>query len=538
MVTRYDGNVALAAAAYNAGPGRADAWKERATTQFGDGFTPGQLASVIDIKETQDYLGKLYGKYNAPMNVQFASAASALQASNAVGAVLTQADAREKHLLTVQATATATADPIVKVIQDGFDVDPLRISNFRTAQVAAASKGDDQAAGRLRDLDFALKTQPFIRQAWATPPAVLDSEVKRMEAAVAAPNANPTMDTLNAIKAFKAVQEQQAKTRDSEPVILGGANGGRYYSLEPLDASKPLDDNLVGSLRNRDAQAQTANKIYGGNGSPFTVEEAQSWKQKYADATPDEKGQILGTLAKGLSADSVAAALPQIIKGENSKSQTPALTMAAGIYAKNPEIAQSIIEGMNAADTEPRYTPGKGANALAYQTSKDQYLPAAAFNRASRTDASGPFAAMSDAIDARYAFLSAQAKDVSGAPNNTRLKQAIDDVTGGILYHNGAAVIAPVRGMQQRDFDATIYGVKDEDLAGAQTTGGKAITADYVRGSAKLQARSDGQYYLQVNRDNEHPQYAVTKSGAPFVLDLRKIKAGDAPPDAFSGVQP
>lgn len=524
MVTRYDGNVALAAAAYNAGPGRADRWRSEAEAKFGATFTPAQLASVIDIKETQDYLGKLYGRYNAPMNVQFSSPAAAMQASNAVGAVLTQQAARETHLLTAQAQAASSADNVVEVVRAGFDVDPSRVTNFRAINAASAAKGDAAAAGRLRDLDYAEKIQPLIRQAWATPPDALDTMVKSMEAQAAAPGGNPSTQTLNAIKAFKAVQDEQAKKRDTEPVVLGGENGGRYYALQPIDGrNAPLDDNLVSALKNRDAQARTASLIYGGSGSPFTLEEAQAFQSRYADATPQERGQILGVLARGLSPDTFAAALPKIVKGENSKSEAPVLQMAAGLYAKAPDIAQSVIEGLNAQDAEKRYVPVGEANKLAYQTSKDSYLPQGLFNRAMRTDPSGPFAALSAAIDARYAYLSADAKDTSGATNTARLKRAIDDVTGGVLYHNGAPLIAPVRGMDQQRLDRIVFSLTDDHLAGAQTTSGTPITAEYVRGSAKLQSRDDGRYYLQVNRDNSNPQYAVTKDGRPFVLDLRIV---------------
>ena len=90
-----------------------------------------------------------------------------------------------------------------------------------------------------------------------------------------------------------------------------------------------------------------------------------------------------------------------------------------------------------------------------------------------------------------------------------------------MLYHNGTPLIAPSRGMTQTRFDAVMTRLTDDDLAGAQTTSGKVIDATFLRSSAKLQSRSDGTYLVQVNRDADHPQFAVTKSGAPFVLDLR-----------------
>lgn len=524
LLTRYDGNLALTAAAYNAGPGNADRWKKAAEEKFGSAASPAQLASVIDFQETRDYLGKLYGRFNAPMDVKFSSPSAALTAAHSVGAVVQQVSAREDQIVSAQARAVASTDPVTTMLKNAYDVAPERIATYRSSQQAAADRGDAEAAGRLRDLDFAERTAPYIRQAWTTPPAMLDAQVKNMEARISGPGGNPTQDQLNALNAFKAVRDEQIKRRDSEPVTLGGENGGRYYTLQPLNPSANLDDTLVGALKNRDAQAKTANSLFGGNGSPFTVQEAQGWRERYADATPQERGQILGTLARGLSPDTFAAALPQIIKGENSKSQTPALTIAAGLYAKAPELAQSIIEGMNAQDAEARYTPSKGANALSYNTSKDQYLPLGAFNRAARTDPSGPYKAISDAVDARYAYLSAQAKDLSGTPNSARLQQAVTDVTGGVLYHNGAPVIAPARGMSQSQFDGVLFGVGDDDLKAARTTSGKIITADYLRGSAKLQARADGQYYVQLNRDDTNPQFAVTAGGAPFVLDLRGRK--------------
>ncbi|MBR0700176.1 transglycosylase SLT domain-containing protein [Bradyrhizobium diazoefficiens] len=523
MAIRYESNVALAAAAYNAGPGRADKWKAQAEEKFGAGFSPGQLASIVDIKETREYIGKLYGKFNAPMDVQFSSPSATLQATAAVGAVLQQQDAREKHLLTTQAAAAETSDPIPSLMRAGYEVAPQRIADYRATQTAAAARGDAAAAGRLRDLDFAEKTQPLIRQAWSTPPALLDAGIKQMEAELSAPGANATQTGANMLKAFKAVRDDQVKRRDSEPVMLGGQDGGRFYALQPIDPGSAMGDDFISTLRNRDAQAQIAHRIYGGSGSPFTAQEAEGFHQRYADATPQDRIAIIGQLAKGLSPQTFAAALPQVVSGTSAKTDRPGITMAAGLYSQAPEVAGSILQGVDAQKTDEKYVP-TGTNRQTYDSSRASYLPAAAFNVASRTDPRGSYASMQDAIDARYAFLSAQAKDVSGNLNSSRLKQAVDDVTGGVLTHNGSAVIAPARGMTQAAFDGVLLGLTDADMAGAMTTSGKPITADFLRGSTRLQAVADGRYLVQINRDEGNPQYAATGDGKPFVLDLRGRK--------------
>lgn len=540
MVTRYDGNVALAAAAYNAGPGRADKWKTQAEEKFGAGFSPGQLASIVDIKETKDYIGKLYGRFNAPMDVQFSSPAATMQATAAVGAVLQQQDARERHLLSVQAAASNASDPVADIVKAGYGVDPQRIANYRAEQTASAMKGDAAAAGRLRDLDYAEKTQPFVQQAWSTPPALLDAGIKQMEAQLSTPGANATQSGINMLKAFKAVRDDQVKRRDAEPVTLGGQDGGRYYALQPIDPGGAMGDDFIGALKNRDAQAKVAHQVYGGSGSPFTAQEAEGFHQRYADATPQDRAAIIGQLSKGLSPQTFAAALPQVVSGTNAKSDRPGITMAAGLYSQAPEVAGSILQGIDAQKTEEKYVP-TGINRQTYDTSRATYLPAAAFNVASRTDPRGSYASMQDAIDARYAFLSAQAKDSSGNLNSSRLQQAVTDVTGGVLQHNGAGVIAPARGMTQAAFDGVLLGVTDADLAGAQTTSGKAITADFLRGSTRLQSVADGRYIVQVNRDDGNPQYAAGVDGKPFVLDLRGHKPAPivaADPFALSGALP
>jgi hypothetical protein len=514
LVGRYNGNVAAAAAAYNGGPGRADKWVQAASAKFGDAFTPAQLASVIDIKETRDYVGKVYGALGARMDAGFSSPAALVRATNAVGATMAADLGREKQIVaSIASTARATSQ-VGDLLQQGYDVAPAAIASYRATQQAAADKGDMEAAKALRDLDYGLKVQPIIRAAWTQPPALLDGAVQNMQARMTAPGYAPTQDEARLFKALDAVRSEQIKVRDTEPVALGGANGGRFYQVNPIDARAALDDNLTQALRDRDSQAVMAHRVYGGSGSPFLKEEAASWSQRYQDAAPQEQTAILGALAKGLSPQSFAAALPQVTGKTDTKADRPALTVAAGIFNDVPEVAQSVIAGMNAKEADKRVVP-QGAAEKTYQTTRDQYLPQDAFARSLTTDPNGPFKAMQGAIEARYADLSSRAKDVSGALNASRLKQAVDDVTGGVVYHNGAPLIAPSRGLTQGQFDGVLAGVSDADMAGVQTTGGKPITADYLRSSAKLRSLGDGKYLVQVNQNDEAPQYASVHAGSP-----------------------
>jgi soluble lytic murein transglycosylase len=60
MVERSDGNLALALAAYNAGPGNASAWKRRFGTDDLDAFI-----ERIPFGETRHYVARVLGNYGA-----------------------------------------------------------------------------------------------------------------------------------------------------------------------------------------------------------------------------------------------------------------------------------------------------------------------------------------------------------------------------------------------------------------------------------------------------------------------------------------
>jgi hypothetical protein len=105
------------------------------------------------------------------------------------------------------------------------------------------------------------------------------------------------------------------------------------------------------------------------------------------------------------------------------------------------------------------------------------------------------------------------------------LQQAVQDVTGGVLNHNGGSLIAPARGMPQATFDQVMASVTDNDMAGVTTLNGAPISSNYLRGSAQLESIGNGRYYVRLGSDPVKPIYAFTgantESPKPFILDLR-----------------
>jgi hypothetical protein len=350
------------------------------------------------------------------------------------------------------------------------------------------------------------------------PLADQDTAIATMQAAGASGNLSPG-DSAQ-MKDLQRRRDAIVSGTAKDPVATTVANFSNVIK-EPAPLDMSSDDALAQSLQQRGKIVQFA---------------ADRWKTPALSALDSgEVKQVQAALANPDPAVKVRifraiGTLPEDVRGATlaklgETGPLAATEVFAGSLLKDaPEVGASILTGLHAQDDKEVYSrlvPSAGAGAKTYQAAKDTVLPIAAFNLPARTNPTGAYAVMSSAIDARYAALSAQAGDTSGNMDRKRLERAAEDITGGIVYQGGAPLITPARGMSQKQFDDTMAGITDADMAGVTTGKGAPITADYLRNSAKLHSLSTGRYLVQLNSDDANPKYAAGPGGGPFVLDLR-----------------
>jgi tail lysozyme len=306
----------------------------------------------------------------------------------------------------------------------------------------------------------------------------------------------------------------------------------KFATPAPLDLKNP--DNLAVGLQQRGRIAQFAQQNWGG-ATPSALDQSDMNQVKAALDTPDPavKANIFQAIST-LPEQVRNATLAKI--GEGSP-QRMVSVFAGGLMSQSRDVAQSIIRGQSAMKTDSRNDPlreeqGAGGKA-AFNGELDKVLPEDAFSLEGRTSPTGAYATMRGAIVARYADLMAQNPSAKKEFSSTLLKQASDDVTGGIVSQGGADLIAPVRGMKQHDFDSLMYGITDKDVAGVTTLNGQPLSPEYLRNSAQLEGVGQGRYMVRLGKDPMKPIYAFTgadtETPRPFILDLRNRPYGSFP---------
>jgi hypothetical protein len=286
---------------------------------------------------------------------------------------------------------------------------------------------------------------------------------------------------------------------------------------------------LAAGLQQRAKIAQFAGQNWqAGPVSALDAADVAQIKGALDSPDPAVKAQIFAGLAM-LPPDVQGATLKKL-GGNDPKDM--AQVAAGSLMRTAPDVAQSIFRGQAAMKADPKWGPeaAEGGKA-AFSVDLDKNLPATAFPLQARTDPTGPYATMTAMVKARYADLSAQAGDTKYSPD--RVAKAVTDVTGGVLSHNSAPLIAPARGMPQGQFDGVMQGITDKDLAGVTTPNGQPITADYLRSRAQLESALDGRYFVTLGRNPAKPIYAYVGANSEmptkFMLDLRGRAAAPVP---------
>lgn len=400
-------------------------------------------------------------------------------------------------------------------------------SNDRANEIinaARATNNVDLLTRIGRDMDVIDKVQR-ISQLPVSQQVQTETELRRRQAAG---TADPGAEMIE--KQLTARTSAIQKGLQDDPISTAIANfPDKFKTPAPLNLQDPQQ--LVAGLKMRGQIAQTAAANW--QTGPLSALDSQDVTQvKGALQNPDPavKAGIYGAISQ-LPEDVRNATLKKL-GGNEPKAMVEAA--AGSLMAADPAVAASIFRGQSAIALDKGYLPSKGTEATALDDELGKRIPAGTFSLSARTDPAGPLATAQGMVKARYADLSAQAIDTTGKLNTERLQKAVDDVTGGVLEHNGGRLIAPQRGMPQAAFDRVMYGMTDADLGAATTLHGEQITANYLRSNATLESVGDGRYYVKLGKDPLKPVYAYqganTEAPQKFVLDLRNRAPGATPP--------
>lgn len=316
------------------------------------------------------------------------------------------------------------------------------------------------------------------------------------------------------IDGLQQSQQQTEQALKDDPIGFA-VRKGMVPNPPPLDLGNPQSwGQTFSALQTGVDVLQSRGAV--GNISALRPEMQKQLSNALTNSTPQDAVQLLSSMATSLRPETYKATLGAIY----STGQGRAVAAAGALVPDNPEAAEGILRGQQLLKENPQLGPKQDET---NKSTIDTILPPTAF----APSLEGSRQTLLDAATARYADLSNQIGDTSGVLDETRMEQAVKEVTGGLVDMNGYQVIVPKYGQSQDDFDKTLGSLTDADMVQAVTASGTKVTAQDLRNEGRLRAIADGRYVLEFGSP-QSPTYAMRQPSqgdyrAPsvFVLDLR-----------------
>jgi soluble lytic murein transglycosylase-like protein len=509
LAAKYD-NPVLAMAAYNAGPANADRWQAAAQKQFGPNPSPDQVASVIDLPETQKYVASVYGRAGARMDRYGVSPGGVWQLGTSLGVHLTQEQERQDHLENEIARVEVSTHPLAKMLQEGSDVSGDQIAQQRAILQRGAATGNVESIKQLRDLDYGEKVQPIIQQAGRMPFNVLDQLVNVGQAKMQAEGAGADPDEARTIGLLAKKRDAINEARFKNPTGL--VVDAKIDNYVPIDTTaSPTDPKWQAAVLARGAQADFAQKEWQGKAIAFSPDEIKSLNERYLQAGANDQFALLKSLADALS----PAAYKDTVKG--IAGNAPGAELMGEFARTRPELAREMLTGAQILKGE-KDTPDKASAVKAVLADKlgGQIYPsdeqqqslvqgALALDAARRASGGGLYAG-----------------DAAG------LGQAIDDIAGTSIKRNGVQVRLPPT-MPASQATDLINHLDDKGLelfGGAMDRNGRPISAADINAHGKWLTREVGGSTYAIDMPGAGGDFPVHDfKGNSLTIDLARLAA-------------